>query len=109
MENAGGERVLVGIATFDTTIHFYGLRPGQATPQMLVVPDADDPYCPAPAALLVPLHVARPTVRGWSLLTFSPAHTIIPAAWHAQAKYSSSSFWHHIVWISNQTIYWCYL
>jgi len=45
----------VGFATFDNQIQFYSLRAGQAQPQMLVIPDAADPYCPLPQSLLAPL------------------------------------------------------
>ena len=61
------------MATFDSSIHFYALRPGQSTAQMLVVPDVADPFCPAPASVVVPLRQSRELVRGcqgccWGLL-----------------------------------------
>ena len=37
-------RTLVGICTYDSVIHFYHMHDGMATPRMLVVPDADEPY-----------------------------------------------------------------
>jgi hypothetical protein len=36
------ERTLVGLATFDSSVHFYGLRKGASQAQMLVVPDVAD-------------------------------------------------------------------
>ena len=38
------KRTLVGICTYDSVIHFYHKHDGMATPRMLVVPDADEPY-----------------------------------------------------------------
>ena len=60
---AGGERVRVGVATFDSAVHFYSLRSGLAAPAMLVVPDAERPFCPEPASLVVPLQASRALVR----------------------------------------------
>lgn len=53
---------MVGFATFDSEVHFYSLRPNQAQPQMLVVPDVEEPYCPPPGSLLAPLHSSRPLI-----------------------------------------------
>ncbi|GBG78109.1 hypothetical protein CBR_g26046 [Chara braunii] len=52
-------RTMVGIATFDSTIHFYNLNPSLSQPAMLVVPDVDDVYTPQPSDLIVPLHKSR--------------------------------------------------
>jgi len=60
---AGGERVRVGVATFDAAVHFYSLREGRAAPAMLVVPNAEHPFCPDPASLVAPLRASRPLVR----------------------------------------------
>lgn len=61
---AGGERRHVGIATFDTTMHFYSMRPDQDAFQMLIVPDNQKPYSPAfHTSLLVPLSQCQETVR----------------------------------------------
>lgn len=55
----------VGIVTFDATVHFYSLRPEQAAFQMLVMPDSEQPYCPASASsLIVPLSQSRELVSG---------------------------------------------
>ena len=56
---AGGESARVGVATFDSSVHFYSLRASQAQPQMLVVPDVDAPYAPLPDSLVVPLQASR--------------------------------------------------
>ncbi|CAK9882645.1 unnamed protein product [Sphagnum jensenii] len=45
----------VGIATFDSTIHFYNLNKHLQTPSMLVVPDIQDVYTPLQNNLIVPL------------------------------------------------------
>ena len=49
------KRTLVGICTYDSVIHFYHKHDGMATPRMLVVPDADEPYSPLPAGMAVSL------------------------------------------------------
>ena len=60
------------MATFDSTIHFYSLRPGQAQPHMLVVPDVSDVYCPLAGNVVVNLRQSRELVRhqrgvaGWA-------------------------------------------
>ena len=56
--------------TYDSALHFYTLRPEQAHPHLLVVPDTEDPYCPAPQALLAPLGAVRAMVR-----------TLLPGPW----------------------------
>ena len=38
--------------TFDSDIHFYTLRPQQGQAHLLVVPDTEDPHCPAPSGLV---------------------------------------------------------
>ena len=53
-------RTLVGICTFDSCAHFYKLT--GSSPQMLVVPDAEEPYSPLPAGLAVPLEAHRDAV-----------------------------------------------
>ncbi|PSC68317.1 transport Sec24-like protein [Micractinium conductrix] len=59
----GGDRTQICVATFDSTIHFYSMRPGQSQPHMLVVPDVTDVYCPLPGNVVVPLREARPLVE----------------------------------------------
>ncbi|EFN54381.1 hypothetical protein CHLNCDRAFT_58279 [Chlorella variabilis] len=58
-ELPGGERTQVCVATFDSTIHFYSLRPGQAQPHMLVVPDITDVYCPLAGNVVVNLSQSK--------------------------------------------------
>lgn len=47
--------VQVGIATFDTTVHFYSLQASQSQAQMLVMPDVEDVYSVSSASVVVPL------------------------------------------------------
>ncbi|CAK9081361.1 Protein transport protein Sec24-like At3g07100 [Durusdinium trenchii] len=51
----GGQRIQVGIITFDTSLHFYNLNSNLSQPQMLVVSDLDDLFLPLPDDILVPL------------------------------------------------------
>ncbi|KAL2612677.1 hypothetical protein R1flu_024369 [Riccia fluitans] len=50
-----GPNTMVGIATFDSTIHYYSLNKNLQQPSMLVVPDIQDPYTPSQTDLIVPL------------------------------------------------------
>ena len=52
---AGIDTVQVGIATFDTTVHFYTLQATQSQAQMLVMPDVEDVYSVSSASVVVPL------------------------------------------------------
>jgi protein transport protein SEC24 len=54
-----GPQTRVGIATFDSTIHFYNLNKELQTPSMLVVPDIQDVYTPLQNHLIVPLSEGR--------------------------------------------------
>jgi len=49
----GGQRLQVGIITYDTSLHFYNLNPNLAAPQMLVVSDLEDLFLPLPDDILV--------------------------------------------------------
>ena len=60
----GGARCQVGVATFDSTLHFYRLPPGGGQPHMLVVADVAEPYAPLPAGLVVPLAENREALEG---------------------------------------------
>ena len=56
------ERTQVGFVTFDSTLHFYSLKANQSQPQMMVVAELDDPFCPMPDDLLVNLAESRPVI-----------------------------------------------
>ena len=59
----GGERTHIGFLTYDSTLHFYALKPGSSQPQMMVVAELDDPFVPAPDDLLVNLSESREAVE----------------------------------------------
>ncbi|OVA09660.1 zinc finger protein [Macleaya cordata] len=54
-----GPRTMVGIATFDSTIHFYNLKRVLQQPLMLIVPDVQDVYTPLQTDVIVPLAECR--------------------------------------------------
>ncbi|KAL8153605.1 hypothetical protein V2J09_011365 [Rumex salicifolius] len=54
-----GPRTLVGIATFDSTVHFYNLKRALQQPLMLIVPDVQDVYTPLQTDVIVPLSECR--------------------------------------------------
>ncbi|XP_073296685.1 protein transport protein SEC24 B-like isoform X2 [Primulina huaijiensis] len=54
-----GPRTLVGIATFDSTIHFYNLKRALQQPLMLIVPDIQDVYTPLESDVVVQLAECR--------------------------------------------------
>ncbi|KAI0523034.1 hypothetical protein KFK09_005424 [Dendrobium nobile] len=54
-----GPRTFVGIATFDSAIHFYNLKRALQQPLMLVVPDIQDVYTPLHTDLIVPVAECR--------------------------------------------------
>lgn len=56
------ERTQIGFLTFDSTLHFYSLKSNQSQPQMMVVAELDDPFCPMPDDLLVNLAESRPVI-----------------------------------------------
>ncbi|SOV18190.1 protein transport protein Sec24A [Plasmodium gaboni] len=49
-------RTLIGIMTFDSTIHFYNLNSNLKQTQMMVVPDIQDIFIPLPEDILVNVH-----------------------------------------------------
>lgn len=59
----GDDRTRIGIITFDNAIHFYNLRAGLASPQMMVVAEVDDPFVPLPDELLVNLNESKALVE----------------------------------------------
>lgn len=52
-------RTMVGIATFDSAIHFYNLKRALQQPLMLIVPDVQDVYTPLHTDLIVQLAECR--------------------------------------------------
>ncbi|KAK7357863.1 hypothetical protein VNO80_17160 [Phaseolus coccineus] len=54
-----GPRTFVGVATFDSTIHFYNLKRALQQPLMLIVPDVQDVYTPLQSDVIVPLSECR--------------------------------------------------
>ncbi|XVE95488.1 hypothetical protein REPUB_Repub02eG0102100 [Reevesia pubescens] len=54
-----GPRTLVGIATFDSTIHFYNLKRALQQPLMLIIPDIQDVYTPLQTDVIVQLSECR--------------------------------------------------
>ncbi|XP_074319619.1 protein transport protein SEC24 B-like [Silene latifolia] len=54
-----GHRTMVGIATFDSTIHFYNLKRALQQPLMLIVPDIQDVYTPLETDVVVQLSECR--------------------------------------------------
>uniref|UniRef100_A0A1J3HXG5 Protein transport protein Sec24-like n=6 Tax=Noccaea caerulescens TaxID=107243 RepID=A0A1J3HXG5_NOCCA len=54
-----GPRTFVGIATFDSTIHFYSLKRALQQPLMLIVPDVQDVYTPLETDVIVQLSECR--------------------------------------------------
>mmetsp|Transcript_14361 Transcript_14361/g.12989 ORF Transcript_14361/g.12989 Transcript_14361/m.12989 type:complete len:981 (+) Transcript_14361:44-2986(+) len=55
-------RTNIGFLTFDTSIHFYNLKPSLKAPQMLVVSDLSDLVLPLPEDLLANLQDSREIV-----------------------------------------------
>ncbi|KAK3032913.1 hypothetical protein RJ639_034961 [Escallonia herrerae] len=54
-----GPRTMVGVATFDSTIHFYNLKRALQQPLMLIVPDVQDVYTPLQTNIIVQLSECR--------------------------------------------------
>ncbi|GJN13349.1 hypothetical protein PR202_gb00042 [Eleusine coracana subsp. coracana] len=54
-----GPQTMVGIATFDSAIHFYSLKRAQQQPLMLIVPDIQDVYTPLQTDLILPISECR--------------------------------------------------
>ncbi|WVZ51990.1 hypothetical protein U9M48_003086 [Paspalum notatum var. saurae] len=50
-----GPGTMVGIATFDSAVHFYSLKRAQQQPLMLIVPDVQDVYTPLQTDLILPV------------------------------------------------------
>lgn len=59
----GDVRTQVGFITFDSTVHFYQMKPTSAGPRMLVVPEVESVFLPAPDDLLVNLRENRTQIE----------------------------------------------
>ena len=70
----------MGIATFDTTVHFYSLIASQSQAQMLVMPDVDDVYSLGASSLIVPLQPSFLLVT-----TLERLNNPCSCAWHSQS------------------------
>lgn len=57
-----GPRTLIGIITFDSTIHFYNLNANLKQTQMMVVPDLSDVFIPLTEDILVNVHESQNTL-----------------------------------------------
>lgn len=55
----GAPRTHIGFVTFNSSVHFYNLKSSMNQPQMLVMPDTQEPFLPAPDDLLVNLKESR--------------------------------------------------
>jgi len=62
-ELPGGDRTMIGFITYDTSVHYYLLKPGSDHAQMLVVGDLNELFVPAPVDLLVNLKDSRKAVE----------------------------------------------
>jgi len=58
----GGQRLQMGIITFDTSLHFYNLNSNLSQPQMLVVSDLEDVFLPLPDDILVHVSESEATI-----------------------------------------------
>eukprot|EP00357_Protocruzia_adherens_P010769 CAMPEP_0114983146 /NCGR_PEP_ID=MMETSP0216-20121206/6534_1 /TAXON_ID=223996 /ORGANISM="Protocruzia adherens, Strain Boccale" /LENGTH=888 /DNA_ID=CAMNT_0002345089 /DNA_START=102 /DNA_END=2768 /DNA_ORIENTATION=- len=55
-------RTQIGFLTFDSTLHFYNLKPGLTQPQMHVVSDLSEVYLPIPENMLVDLNESHDVI-----------------------------------------------
>ncbi|KAG4112678.1 hypothetical protein ERO13_D13G176500v2 [Gossypium hirsutum] len=58
-----GPRTMLGIATFDSTVHFYNLKRVLHQPLMLIVPDVQDVYIPLETDVVVQLSECRKHIQ----------------------------------------------
>ncbi|EXV06699.1 SEC23/Sec24 family protein [Metarhizium robertsii] len=64
------EGAKVGFVTYDKDIHFYNMHPGLDQPQMLIMPDLEDPFLPIGEGLFVDPYESKSIIT--SLLTRLP-------------------------------------
>ncbi|KAG8090741.1 hypothetical protein GUJ93_ZPchr0011g27538 [Zizania palustris] len=85
-----GPRTMVGIATFDSAIHFYSLKRAQQQPLMLIIPDIQDVYTPLQKDLILPVSECRENLE--QLLENIPSmfenNTVVDSAFGAAMKVS---------------------
>ncbi|GFE55323.1 vesicle transport protein [Babesia ovis] len=70
-ELPGGPRTMVGIMTYDTSVHFYQMNNGSGTPNLLVMSDLEDLFLPLPSDIL--LNVWESEAEILNLLSLLPA------------------------------------
>ncbi|GFR98794.1 SEC24 family, member A [Elysia marginata] len=58
----GDARTTIGFLCYDKSLYYFNLAEGLSQPQMLVVPDLEDPFLPCPDNLLVYLHESKELV-----------------------------------------------
>ncbi|RUS79855.1 hypothetical protein EGW08_012381 [Elysia chlorotica] len=58
----GDARTTIGFLCYDRSLYYFNLAEGLSQPQMLVVPDLEDPFLPCPDNLLVNLHESKELV-----------------------------------------------
>ncbi|EDV21562.1 uncharacterized protein TRIADDRAFT_29956, partial [Trichoplax adhaerens] len=58
----GDSRTMIGIIAFDSSIHFFNLKPSLPQPQMLVISEVNDIFLPSPDDLLVNLQESKELV-----------------------------------------------
>jgi len=61
----GSPRTQIGFLTFDHSVHYYCLKAGMSTPQMMVVADLKELFVPVPDDLLVNLKESRDVVESF--------------------------------------------
>ncbi|KAF9594960.1 hypothetical protein IFM89_035530 [Coptis chinensis] len=86
--NWEGPRTMVGIATFDSTIHFYNLKRVLQQPLMLIVPDVQDVYTPLQTDVIVQLSECRQHLEQLleSIPTMFQSNKVAESAFCAAAK-----------------------
>jgi protein transport protein SEC24 len=55
----GDARTSIGFLCYDSALYYFNLAEGLSQPQMLCVPDLEDPFLPCPDNLLVNLHESK--------------------------------------------------
>lgn len=83
-----GPRTMVGIATFDSTIHFYNLRRVLQQPLMLIVPDVQDVYTPLETDVIVQLAECRQHLEQLleNIPSMFPSNRVVESAFGAAIK-----------------------